>query len=442
MITAAARLMPMSLLFLIVSFGGVFLLLRAALRSPAALRSAGPRARYAGVMLIAISAIAASLVVESQSARLGLLAAALATTLAGTLDERRNLSPASQLLLQLAIAFIVVISGWQIHYVTHPAGEGILYLTWLPLWGSVSAAVLLITIGWLVFIMNCINWLDGSDGLASSVAVVAFLALGAVSVLPASANSQSMALAAVGLGSSAAFLLWNWPPARVYLGTSGAWWLGLFLGLTAIASGKIVTTMLVLAWPTLDAMVVVIRRLARRRAPWRGDVKNHLHHRLLAAGVRPAAIALFAAALSALSAGGVLVLLASRTCLDFNQAAVSLPGYAIPVALADTPAEQSQGLSGCRRVPANHGLYFAFSEHAPRTFWMRGMVIPIDIVWIADGVVVGLNERVPPPAPDTADADLLRYSSTQPVNAVLELAAGEAQRLGLTVGTFIRLNNL
>ncbi|MBI4021844.1 MAG: DUF192 domain-containing protein [Candidatus Andersenbacteria bacterium] len=444
MILAHSGLVPWHFLLIVVSFSTVFLLLRFMTRLPSARRAAGQHVHYVGVIVIAVMALLATLVVPDAGARAGLLAAALAIGIFGTLDERLNLSPLSQLLAQIGITLVVVLSGWLILYVTHPAGAGILYLTWVPLWGTFSLGALLVTVAWLVFIMNSVNWLDGSDGLAGSVAAVAFITLAAVSVLPASQHGQSLALALIGLGATAAFLLWNWPPARVYLGTSGSWWLGLYLGLAAIASGKIVTTLIVLAWPAIDAISVIAQRALLLRPPWRGDAKSHLHHRLLVRGVKPSAVAMFAASLSAIAGATVLwlqtnQLRAARGCPDFSRATVALAAQRLSVALAIHPDEQTHGLSGCPVVPPDSGLYFSFTTKEPRTFWMRGMLIPIDIIWLADGRVIGVAAHVPPPAALAADAALPLYRSPQPADAVLELAAGEAGRLSITPGTSVRL---
>ena len=160
--------------------------------------------------------------------------------------------------------------------------------------------------------MNSINWLDGIDGLAGSVGTVAFVTLAAVSLLPSTQDSTTLSLAVIGVGSLGAFTLWNWPPARVYLGTSGSWFLGLYLGLVAIVGGgKIATALLVLAIPALDALAVFVQRLFSGRPPWQGDQQRHLHHRLRAAGLSDTAITLLAITISAVF-GTAAVLLQTR----------------------------------------------------------------------------------------------------------------------------------
>lgn len=260
-------------------FTAAFILLRS--------HKANTRARFAGNIVISVIAIAASFSVQDTSLRIGLLAAAIITFIIGTIDELYKLSSARQLAAQIVIAAIVVASGWVIQYVSNPWGEGVLQLPWL--------LGLAITIAWLVFLMNSINWLDGVDGLSSSVGTVAFFVLAAVSLLPSTQDATTLTLAMIGAGVLGAFTLWNWPPAKVYLGTSGSWFLGLYLGLVAIVGGgKIATTLLVLALPTIDFIAVIIQRLAVGQPPWQGDQVLHLHHRLRSAGFKPATISLLA----------------------------------------------------------------------------------------------------------------------------------------------------
>jgi UDP-GlcNAc:undecaprenyl-phosphate GlcNAc-1-phosphate transferase len=102
-------------------------------------------------------------------------------------------------------------------------------------------------------------------------------------------------LAAIGSGTLAGFIYWNWFPARVYLGTTGSWFLGLYIGMVAmVGGGKIATTLLVLAWPALDALCVIAQRLWQKKRPWQGDRHTHFHYRLAARGLTPPAIAIIA----------------------------------------------------------------------------------------------------------------------------------------------------
>lgn len=124
------------------------------------------------------------------------------------------------------------------------------------------------------------------------------------------------------------------------------------------------------------------------------------------------------------------------SCRAFNDATVQVGTAVFSVAVADTEQERIQGLIGCTTVPETAGMYFTYSS-APQTvtFWTKGMSIPIDIIWIADNQVVGLVDSAPPVEKFAADPPL--YRAPVPVDAVLEVAAGTARRLGFTVGTAV-----
>src|SRR5690349_4043660 len=100
----------------------------------------------------------------------------------------------------------------------------------------------------------------------------------------------------------------------------------------------------------------------------------------------------------------------SHDCRNFRQAKLAAPAAILQVAIATTPADQALGLAGCRALPKNSGMYFIFPAHSWPIFWMKDMVMPIDIVWIASGHVVAINDSVPPP-PSTSVSDnkLTRY---------------------------------
>jgi UDP-N-acetylmuramyl pentapeptide phosphotransferase/UDP-N-acetylglucosamine-1-phosphate transferase len=177
--------------------------------------------------------------------------------------------------------------------------------------------------------MNTLNWLDGTDGLAGATAAVAFGTLALVSLLPSTQDSRTLAVASIGGATSMAFLIWNWPPARFQLGTSGVWFLGLYLGLAAIVGGgKIATTLLVLAWPAADAASVIVQRLAEGKAPWRGDRTRHLHYRLRAAGFSDRSIVLLATLVSAVCGLGAVLLQTSHKVLLLGGIAACLSAAA------------------------------------------------------------------------------------------------------------------
>lgn len=116
---------------------------------------------------------------------------------------------------------------------------------------------------------------------------------------------------------------------------------------------------------------------------------------------------------------------------DLPRATVRIGNISYAVEVAETPVSQAQGLSGRASLKEGSGMLFTFPERSPQTFWMKGMRFPLDFVWIAEGIVVGITENAP------ADDGLLTYGSPEPVDMVLEVNAGEINRLGIKAGDLV-----
>jgi UDP-GlcNAc:undecaprenyl-phosphate/decaprenyl-phosphate GlcNAc-1-phosphate transferase len=316
------------------SFLTVFSLLAVLIRKPSFLESEPKQAPifYVGAVLIGIIVVLAYIAVSDIWLGLGLVLAGLLVLRIGALDEANNISAGVQLLWQLLIVGIIVTFGWTIHYVSNPWGEGVISLEGISL-GLVVLPGSILAIGWLLVVMNAINWLDGVDGLAASIGMATLLVLALVSLMPAIHDERTLSLALIGAGALSAFLIWNFPPARVYLGTSGSWFLGLYIGAVAIVGGgKIVTTLLVLALPILDLVFVIAQRLYMGRKPWTGDRITHLHHRLQAAGYKPRSIALMGLAVTLVLGWAAIVLPTQLKIVAFGTTAVIMAGVVFVLA--------------------------------------------------------------------------------------------------------------
>ena len=145
----------------------------------------------------------------------------------------------------------------------------------------------LILPGWLVFpftffaiagYTNALNLMDGLDGLAASISIVilvTFLAIGLVH-----GDAFIISLSACFIVTLLAFLLFNWNPAKVFMGDSGSLSLGMVIAILAIQSTQYITPISILfivALPVLDTFIVMIRRMQRHISPFHAD-KNHMHH--------------------------------------------------------------------------------------------------------------------------------------------------------------------
>ena len=142
-----------------------------------------------------------------------------------------------------------------------------------------------LTLLWVLVLVNTMNFIDGIDGLAGSVSTVASLTMIGLSLLATVNQPETATLAAVVLGASVGFLVFNWHPAKIFMGDSGSHTLGFLIATMAIISGgKLATAALVLTVPLLDLAWAVVRRVASGQSPFKAD-RAHLHHRLLDLGI-------------------------------------------------------------------------------------------------------------------------------------------------------------
>lgn len=219
----------------------------------------------------------------------GALIGAVVLLGAGIYDDIKGLKPWKKLIFQIVAALIVVMSGISISYLRLPGGTHLELTNWVVpvtilgqfhfsfvVWGD------LLTIFWIVLLINTLNFLDGLDGLASGVSVICGISIFflSLSLMQPAAALLSLIFAGVVFG----FLPWNFNPAKIFLGDSGSMFLGYMLGiLSVISGGKVATAFLILGVPLLDVIWVIFRRIFHGKSPFSAD-KLHLHHRILAAG--------------------------------------------------------------------------------------------------------------------------------------------------------------
>ncbi len=121
------------------------------------------------------------------------------------------------------------------------------------------------------------------------------------------------------------------------------------------------------------------------------------------------------------------------------QTTITVGGHPVKVEMANTEVLRRLGLSGRSQLSPGEGMLFSFDqENVKPAFWMKDMIIPIDIVWIDDNTVIQIHESVQPPAPETADRDLKLYLPNAPIDSVLELPAGYAKEVGIAVGDIVQ----
>lgn len=111
----------------------------------------------------------------------------------------------------------------------------------------------------------------------------------------------------------------------------------------------------------------------------------------------------------------------------------------VRVEVMSTSREQTMGLGGRAALPEGTGMLFVYPGPGERIFWMKRMLIPIDILWIRKNQVVHIEQQVQPPLPLTSDRFLKRYGAGFEADLVLELPAGYSRKHSITPGQSIRL---
>lgn len=112
--------------------------------------------------------------------------------------------------------------------------------------------------------------------------------------------------------------------------------------------------------------------------------------------------------------------------------------YKINVHLADTPQEREVGLGGVSGMADDEGMLFLFSTPQRPQFWMKGMLIPIDIIWISGNKIVAIDDNIKP-EPNRSDSQLTRYVPVVDIDKVLEVNAGWIYRHDVAVGDTIQV---
>lgn len=126
-----------------------------------------------------------------------------------------------------------------------------------------------------------------------------------------------------------------------------------------------------------------------------------------------------------------------------NTKALIINGKTIQVQVARTQDQRVKGLSGISSLEKNSGMLFVFdTKKVSPAFWMKDMLIPLDMIWIGDGKIIKIDKDIPVPAPGTADNKLTVYSPGQPIDYVLEVNAGFSNLNNLKVGSIVDLTSV
>lgn len=239
---------------------------------------------------------------------LGSLIGSLVIVMIGVLDDLYDLRPLVKLFGQIVAAGIAILFGARIRIFYHPfmMGGTLLDLSWL----SVPA-----TFVWIIFVTNAINLIDGLDGLAASVSGISAIALLFLCVV--SGNTAMAAPLAAVAGGCFGFIPYNKHPAKIFMGDSGALFLGYILSTLSITGlfrtysmVTYIVPIIVLGVPIFDTSFAILRRLKSKEGIMHAD-RGHLHHRLIDMGFNQRETVSFLASSTALLSLAAIVL-ASR----------------------------------------------------------------------------------------------------------------------------------
>lgn len=253
------------------------------------------------VTIAALVAIAGKLPSEARHLE-GLSGIAVGGTLVfvlGLLDDLESLRARMKFIVQILAACAAYSLGVRIKAI--PIPESMSFdLGFIAITGGVPIELgwfsLPITVLWLVGVANAVNLIDGMDGLAAGVSAISALTIWSVAMAVSIERPYAALMAAVVAGALFGFLRWNFNPARIFLGDSGAYLVGFILGaisITGVIKGAAAATVivptvllvvLILFFPLLDTFWAIIRRMAARRSIFSPDA-GHIHHRLLQAGL-------------------------------------------------------------------------------------------------------------------------------------------------------------
>jgi len=207
---------------------------------------------------------------------LAILVSGLILTIGGILDDIYNLKPWQQIIWPIISILLIITIGIKVEYVTNPLGGVLKFPYYLGL---------IFAFFWLLGMIYTTKVLDGLDGLVVGITTIGSIIIFIVSLYWDIPSSGTSFLALILAGSCLGFLIFNWHPAKIFLGESGSVFCGFLLGILSIISGsKIATALLIMGIPILDVFWVIIRRIWQKKSPTKADRKP-LPFRLLDIGL-------------------------------------------------------------------------------------------------------------------------------------------------------------
>lgn len=243
-----------------------------------------PIPRLGGLAIFLGFVISVIIFAEIDAQLQGILMGTIIIVIMGAVDDSVSLKAFPRLIIQIVAALIPVLSGVRIQYITNfnffsPEPYMNLGIFSIP-----------VTIIWIVGLTNAVNWIDGLDGLAVGVSTTAAFSLFLIACFIAPASSLPIIMAALS-GACIGFMPYNLNPAKIFMGDTGAMFLGYILATMSIqglfkfyAVISFAVPFLILGLPIFDTTVTIIRRILHGQNPMQAD-RGHLHHRLIDMGL-------------------------------------------------------------------------------------------------------------------------------------------------------------
>ncbi len=210
---------------------------------------------------------------------IGMLLGAVVIVIMGILDDKFALKAGIKFSVQILAAIVPVLFGLTINYIKLPfLGAIVISSPWSQI----------LTVLWIVAITNAVNLIDGLDGLAAGISSIASISILFISLIMESFESAFIATALV--GCCLGFLPFNMNPAKIFMGDTGANFLGFILSTLSVMGAfksyaviSFVFPFLVLGLPIFDTLFAIIRRILKHKPIMSAD-RGHLHHRLIDMG--------------------------------------------------------------------------------------------------------------------------------------------------------------
>jgi UDP-GlcNAc:undecaprenyl-phosphate/decaprenyl-phosphate GlcNAc-1-phosphate transferase len=216
------------------------------------------------------------------NSEIGLIIGATIIVIGGVIDDKYNIRPWKKLLFQISAALVLIFFGVSINVITNPISNIYEFI-------NIGYLCIPLTIIWIVGITNAVNLIDGLDGLAAGISLIASITLFIISIL--NSRNEAATLIIIFSGAILGFLPYNFNPATIFMGDTGSQLLGFMLAGISIRGAiksavafSIAVPILALGIPIYDTLFAMIRRKINGK-PIMAPDRGHLHHRLLDMGL-------------------------------------------------------------------------------------------------------------------------------------------------------------